>query len=170
MKLIYTYLLVAFFGITTIGFTAVPTLVEAQTVTTECVKVVEIYCEEAHDGLYIGDREIKTVRITVCALPEHWAAIQRLDPNDSWWGEALADTGRPDQRWLKIRAIKEQCRVRNAPIGARVGTKYLCPPTVVGWHWTPVITGPGTYFMSIPGLVTTPNPANPDEKVPALIG
>ncbi len=176
MEKIYTLLAGAFLTVITCVAAAAPTTVEAQTApttTSECVSVVvDLYCQKAHDGLFIGDREVETVQITVCALPEHWAAIQRQDPNDSWWGEALADTGRPDLRWLKIRAIKEQCRIRHAPIGARVGTRYLCPPTVEGWYWTEVVTGPGTYFMSIPVSDTTPNPANPDpdENVPALIG
>lgn len=163
MMNIHTLLASVFLGTATFTSAIVPTVAEAQTVQveqSECTKVViDQNCDPAHDGNYTGNREVETFEITVCALPEHWAAIQRLNPNDSWWGEALADTGRPDLRWLKIRAIKSQCRTRDVTYGARVGTMYECPPTVVGWHWTPVITGPGTYFMSIPEPGTKATPA-----------
>jgi len=104
--------------------------------------------------VYKGDRKVKTIPVRICLTDDHWDGIGR-----TWWGEALADTGQPAIRWLKMPAVKAQCHTRFVVAGARVGTKLDCRKHR-GWVWTEPMRKSGTYYMSLVGVKTAPKPAN----------
>ena len=108
---------------------------------------------------FTGTARPETIRVRVCLRTDLWDLI-----GQTYWGRSLADTGRPDQRWIALPIVNVQCGWYHVVPGARIGTKLRCAREhglYGAWVWTPPLLQEGAEYIieqRIDG--TTPLPVN----------